>query len=444
MSTSTYAVERVQFLQELDVGFQIPNASITALAAGSFTAPLYLLNANWGSSQLANRQAGAFRPTTATAADVYRPLLALTNSSGLHTITGANYTDTTLGTETIEIWYYGIRPDTDVLNAYNRAIGDIYDHAWEPLTLALDPGCRDAALANWGVAVNATAAKQSTAGSYRVFPGLTKSVAVTNTSTNGYQPTLSIPVVPTEQLVIIGLSRVQSGTASQMVVWDSTNGAAISTVTHQDSVWQFSVAITSAPAGCHNITVRLGGTGASDVTDWQTPWVYRPQANALITLPSGYLDEQFKVESVAYTTFHNSVAPNASGLVYQAMAQDPITIPGTDYSPDVMATAANPSFIQFHGGCEGYFQYPLWVQVRLPYLERGAVSAETDVVYAPRHLLLPAWKRRLLESVSMQKRIPDGAQVWAKADAFVAAHQRARTTEGPSQKERSFQFFRVA
>ncbi len=446
MAATTLATLRVRSLQEWDVGFNIPNANITALVAQSFTSPLFFANSDWGGNKLADVDGGIHRPTTATAADIWRGAGRVTTSTGLVVQTGAAYTDTTLGAETIEIWKYGLRPDTDFLNAANRALEWIYYHSWEPLTLAADPGCREAALASWGVAVNATAAKQVTVG--RVFPGLNKSVAVTNTSANGYQPTASIGVSPGELLVVIGLSQLHSGTASQMVVWDVTNNVAVpgSTVTHLENEWQFSNARITVPTGCHNIHVRLGGTGASDVTDWQTPWVYRPQASNVFILPQTYLDERFKIEALAYTRWRAPTPIGVSGTVYQALSMDPVEIPPSDYSPNVMGAAVSPTFIQFHGHGGGhnrflgryfspYFYYPLWVQMKLPWSEQGLFTTDASSTNAPLHLLLPAVTKAFYEPVNLRKRVPNGDQLYGEAVKRLEDAQRMRTVEGPAERQ---------
>lgn len=432
--SSTYAAERVQLLQELECGFQIPNASVDAFATGSITSAYFLRDSNIGASQYANRGAVFFRPTTATTADQVRYALSLTSTSGLHTHSGANYTDTTVGTETVEVWYYRIRPDTDVLNAYNRCLSDIYFHAWEPFgSLAADAAMRESGVTSWGTASNTTAAKQTTAS--RVFPGFIRSMSTTNSGVpHGYLPTANIPVLAGEDVTVIALSRLHSGSASEMTVYDVTNTTTLgSAVTHTGGTWQFSWSSVNATTDC-NINVRLGGTGASDVVDWQALWVYRVTASNVIQLPGSYMDENFKLESIAYSPFYRA-SVNAGTGVYPAHTMSPVEIPSDSYRMDVMQPAANPSFVSLDYGSQYYFQYPLWMQIRLPYSERGTVTAETDTVYAPRHLLMPAWKHRLLEPKVMQERFPGGAQIYAEAKALVDAHSRARATSGPAKRQ---------
>lgn len=431
MST-TYAAGRLQLLQELfsyPDGFQIPNAYVDAFASGSLTSAFFLRDSNKDGNYYNKKMAGAFRPATATAADAYRVLNLLTNSSGLITHTGANYTDVTVGTETVEIWPWGIRPDTDVLNACNRSLQDIYFPAYEPFSIALDSAERETGTSSWGTPSSASAAKQTTA--TRVYPGFIRSTAVTNSGANGYQPTANIGVTPLEPIYVANFGRLHSGTAAQQTLYDVTNGAVFgSTVTHSNQTFQFMWQRTNVPSGCYNINVRRGGSGASDVTDWCGTWVYRPNAGNVVSLPT-YTDEIFKFGALCYSDFYTG---STSSGVYEGLSMDMTEISPSDYGSSFTGPAANPNWIQLHRAASGWYNYPLWMQIRLQYAERGTLSAESDTTTAPLHLWLPAWKRRLLESPSMRARVQDGNEIYATALAVVDAHARQRAQNGPQKR----------
>lgn len=423
-------------MQELDLGFQIPNASVDAFAAGSITSANFLRNSNHGANHYANWI--IHRPTAASAADYVRYAGALTNSSGLLAHTGANYSDTTVGTETVELWKpLGIRPDTDVLNAFNRALEMLTFQAWEPLSLAADAAMRESsATASWGTAVQCTPTKTTTAA--RVYPGFIRALTITGdgANANGYQPTANIAVSPNEQIVVAALCRTHSGTGCRLVFRDVTGSASDSTViTHSGSDYKLMLHTFTTPASCVNINIRIGGQGVSDVTDWQALWVLRPQAPTPMRLPDSYIDERYKLEALATSHFGHGTADSN---VYEGMSLAIVEASQDAYSFNVMPPAANPAFIQFHdkdlinGTC-----LP-WLQLRLPYSEQGAISTETGTTTAPAHLVIAATKVELLKPVALRERIPNGQKMYDEALKVLADESRLRTVEGPAMKRETF------
>lgn len=96
-------------------------AAPEAFAAGSVTQTDYLRNTNWGVNHFRNLHAGIHRPDSATAADNWRWAGDLTTSTGLLAHTGANYADTTVTSETVNIIYYGVRWE-DIDDAISRVL----------------------------------------------------------------------------------------------------------------------------------------------------------------------------------------------------------------------------------------------------------------------------------------------------------------------------------
>src|SRR5688572_15936743 len=119
---TTLTAGRKRILRELDVGMFIPNAYISALAAGSFTSPNFFLDPVMAPDFLQVRNTGIVRASAATAADFWRPAGAITISSGAVANVGAVWADTTLGAEDIELWYHRVRPDQEVLDSLNRVL----------------------------------------------------------------------------------------------------------------------------------------------------------------------------------------------------------------------------------------------------------------------------------------------------------------------------------
>src|SRR5690348_14499792 len=98
MSTTLLDLRRafLQAVPELGATY-----TLTALATGSITVGS-LANTNFPTNKFRNRI--AYRGEATTAADYERYLGTLTTSTGLIAHTGANYSDTTVTNEEVEIW----------------------------------------------------------------------------------------------------------------------------------------------------------------------------------------------------------------------------------------------------------------------------------------------------------------------------------------------------
>lgn len=435
-TTTSLVTARQRLGTDLDLLTALPGNSaigVSAVGASSITAAYYLANSNRNGTE--HQDEIVFRPNVGTPADAIRYLGLNVNTTGVGAI-APTYTDVTISGEAwVEFWKnVGLRPDVEILNALNQALEYIFFHSWEPLSLAADAAMRESGVTSWGTHVNATEAKQTTAFP-RTMPGFIRSLAITNTSANGYLPTADIFVSPGEMLLIAALSRTNSGTSAQLVPWDATNSVAFgTTITNALQTWQFQWQIVAAPSTCKKINIRLGGTGASDVTDWQALWVYRVNASTPFVLPGSYLDERFKVESIAYSNFLMS---SGSGN-FEAQSMRIIEIPRDHYTVDVMPEAATPAFVQFHR--PGWFAYPLWIQMRLPESERGSFSTDSTTTGAPLHLLIPQAIIQLLEPPAVRSRIPRGDELYVKALADFKQANRDRKTEGPAMRTTPWRF----
>lgn len=332
------------------------------------------------------------------------------------------------------MWKSGIRPDTDVVNAINRSLEFLTYQIWEPLSLAADAAMREANVASWGTHVNATETKGTTAS--KTYPGFIRYLEVTNTSANGYLPTASISVTPGESVMVAALGRTVSGTGCRISFGDVTNTATFGTaITHSQSHYMLMKETVTIPAGCVNMNVRLGGQGASDVTDWQALWVIRTQSSTPFDLPSSYIDERFKLDALAFSQFTGNSTDN---YVSEGRSLQIEEIPQDDYSFNVMMTAANPSFIQFYDKSWVDGHCLPWIQIRLPYSEQGTLSAEANYTAAPLHLVIARASVELLRPVPVRMRVTNGDAIYNEAVKLFTDEARLRTTDGPAQRQDSF------
>ena len=190
MSTAlTQIMQRA--LYELDVGFVVPNADISAFAAQTFTAARFFNNTNMAPDALQIKNAGFIRAGAASSADLWRPAGTLVNSTGVVSQVGPAWSDTTVGTEEIEAWYYGVRRDQEVLKSLNRVT--IHDYITTYLALShlstLDGDMALSTDTNWtDVGTTSTSAKATTAA---VTPAAANGISVSKLP----PPSLTLPLI---------------------------------------------------------------------------------------------------------------------------------------------------------------------------------------------------------------------------------------------------------
>lgn len=447
-----------RIISDLNLGYTLTTADASTTSAIVLSS--YFRNPNWGSNQFLNWL--IHRPNAVAAGDTFRYAGALTNTTGSIAQTGATWTNAPTG-EAWNLLEPGVRPDQDIEPAINRALEYCSFHTVEPLSLAADAAMREvSATASWGTAVNSTPTKTTVAAD--VFPGMgIRSLVVTNSSANGYQPTVNIPVSPLEQVFVGTISRVKTGTTTAtQILFDATNSAAFTGVTnpvHAESTWQYMQTIATVPAGCFQMNVRLQGTGGNNtVVVWQALWVMR--ASILrYNLPS-YLDERFKVDSISMMPFTMATSNSTTtGVVMQALSVNPADVNKDEYSVDFPMPEANPTYVQFHpGGWQamwtrrfgprfgpgagvgaGYF--PLTLQMRIPYSERGTLVNQADVTACPLHLIVAAAEVQLLQSSQQAQKNSSKTLAEVKQEFFNAA--AVRSTQGPARTKLVWQMPRA-
>lgn len=404
---TTLTTARQRLLRELDLGVLIANGSITAIVAGSFTAPTILQNSRWSSSHFADRETVIYRPGTATAADVVRYAGTLTVNSGLLAHTGANYADVTVGTETIELWYDGVRPDLEILDAMNRALEFVHFSSFTAISHGsdLDYDMTASTDTNWtDVGTPTTSAKATTA---RRAPWGLRSYQLIGDATNEGTQSATLGVVAGRTVSAFSIASCNVGTAS-LQMYDVTNSATfdLAAVTHSEEEPQLMTYRSSvAPTGCKEMAVRLlGTTNPSDIF-WNMLWVYKHDS-LRVNLPS-FISENFKAPSI----FQMRGIYTSASNVYDAQGVELVELKERqDYHYLSHHNDANPHAIILNEGWNCY-EWPLVVQSRRPYSDVDSFAAETDDTNCPLHLYMPVAKKRVLSDIL----IPRNPQspVWA-------------------------------
>lgn len=351
-----------QLIRKGGAGVKVPNASITALTTTSFTAPLFFANGQYSNSSFVGWR--ILRPTTATPSDIIRQVASITPPTGLVTIDGANYADTTLTNEDFYLlppWY---RPQY-LADAANFALEKLYSANIEPVsTKPISTGLSDAGFQSSSTALytasSTTFSKHTTANSERVLQGLGSG----RTLNQGYIMQ-QFAVTPGEPVNAFAAPSVAVGSAS-LVLRDATNSVAIGTTiasTYRDFQWI--VRQETIPANCLLLEPRFTVVGTSDDVYWGGQCILFPNRSR------AYLDTKWDGEFKATRLVSARLggATPTSG-VYPANSGDWETIPQTDYSLTFERAGPNPVVINWHNNAQRHwYQKPVLIEGRRPYAD---------------------------------------------------------------------------
>lgn len=401
MAATTWTTLRQRALRELGLGLLVPNSAISAFASTpSVTIPTLFQNTNWQSARLSSQGAVVFRPGSATSADNIRYAGAVTNSSGLITLQGATYADTTLGSEAVEIWWDEVRPDLEVLDAANRALEFVNYQTMLPLSHMgdNDGDMASSATTSWTALQSSTLSKVTTAAK---TPYGLRSLRAVNSSPSGGAQSVSIPINQNRPFTAFAIGSASVGSCG-MILLDATNSVAIgNTISSAELAPQLlQHPWDSSPSNCKAIAFQLFGLSASADLAWNGVWLYKLDA-LRINLPS-YVSEAFKVPTIMqskprYVSQTAYVYP-AESLEFTKLEE------GNDYELLFHQADANPYAVQFNK--KDYYDWPLWVEASIPYAQQGTFAAEGDTTNCPVHLFMPRFKMELLSSIYMPK-FPD-------------------------------------
>ena len=209
--------------------------------------------------------------------------LTLTPSTGALSISPSV---TGLGlAEPVELWNKDA-PDPDYVDQVrDRVLSQrCFRQRMVPTTLLNDGDMLASTTAAW---TGSSATLQKIAGT--IASGAEQVLQVTNTGANGYAGQ-TIDTQGGETFHIVAVANCASGTQAQIVVQDLTAGSALSLSAAPISVWagtsyQYLRVQFAVPTTSKQISVRVGGSGASDVTNWCFVALWEDNAQT-ITLPS--------------------------------------------------------------------------------------------------------------------------------------------------------------
>ncbi len=396
MSTAL-TVLREELGQQLGMMKLIPNGSFTAAAAGSITSTDVLRDSNLGGGQYKGWI--IFRPGAATAADFVRYAGLLTNTTGLLAHTGANYADTTVGSEVVELWRPGARPDLELLASLNRCLE--FEFVTTMLALShistLDGDMALSTDATWTDVGTPTTSAKSTTVNFTVYGPRSYQLVGDAVNEGTRSPTARVTQGRTVSMFTIGSAN--TGPAS-FQPYDSTNSAVFGTaVVHSEANPMLMVQQNvTVPATCKVVQANMLGTAAVSDIRWNQAWIYALD-NLIVRLPTG-VTEGFMAPRILQA---RPTMPIGTGT-YDANSLDMVPLTeGVDYWLMINHADAEPYKVRFAqvlpttGGHP--YEWPLFVEARIPQSNLVTLALEADVVNVPKHNLLPRWKIDCLETI---------------------------------------------
>ena len=416
MATTAFSVLLRRAIRELEAGDigVLPDGTtgLTALAAGSVTVPTLYRNTNLNPSYLSSQNAIIARLGAATAADVERYAGALTNTTGLVLHTGADYADVTVGTEVPYFLFWGVHV-AELIDAANRIME--FGHFTTNFALshmsALDGDMMIATDTNWtDIGTLSTSAKATTG--RRTPWGVRSYNTVNNAVADSGTRSATLPITIGGRFKAFVVASTNVGTSS-LQPYSITAAAATGTVVtstneapqflHQD--WQ---TISSTAS---EMAINLTNTSATGDTFWDQLWVYL-EDNLVLPLPP-QVTEHYQVPFIFQARPVTS-AGSASVWPAQGVQLYPL-VKDRDYRLQINQADANPTAVIFDSA--QWFDYPLFVQGRVPYSYRTTwTTDETTTTEMPVHEFMPRFKRELLDSVYAGRMPPEK---WARLSAQV-------------------------
>lgn len=435
MPSSTLTTIRQRALRELDLGLLIPNGKVDSLATTSVTSADVMRNTRWTTAHFSQKNTAIYRPGSATAADNIRFAGDLNSSTGALTHTGANYSDTTLGTEAVELWFDEVRPDLEILDAINRALEFVHFSTFIPISHGgdLDYDMSASTDTNWtDVGSPTTSAKATTA--RRTPYGLRSYHFVADAVGEGTR-SATLGMGSSRSVKAFTIVSVDAGGAS-FQLYDVTNAGTTSLLAAVSTTQEEPVMLVQEWQTVPSTTQEIAGQVISTVNPStfyiNGMWIYK-QDNYRVNLPS-FVNEGFKAPSI----FQGRPRIATNNHVWDAQSLEMVELKENldyrflyDHHND-----ANPYAIQVAG--PEFYDYPLFVEARLPYSHQGTLSAESDTTNCPIHLLMPAVKIKVLMDVYLP-RYPMNP-VWqaklAEAQAEWASANMGRPIKSIAQKQR--------
>lgn len=411
-----------------DIGVIIPNADISAFAAGSFTSTnIAIRSSGYAPSKYSDLKTVWFRPGAASAADYERAAGDLAGSTGVQSHLGANYSDTTVGSELVEGYFYGVSPINDWVPACNRCLEYEFDKTIVMIShlSPFDGGMLLSTDTNWtDIGTLTTSAKVATAALTRWGPYSYR--LLNNASASAGTRSTGIRIRQGGNVSMYAVSAADTGT-NVFTPYDTTNSTAfsgVSPITHSERRPQLmALPNLTVPSTSKVVEAQLTNTSATGDHYWNQVGIY-DHDNHKIALPSQITN------ALQIVKIFQARPKYTTGVgTYDAEAFDPYPlVPGSDYRLIFNNMDAEPAAVWIND-TGWYGQGPLYAEVLVSQSSRTTLAAtEADTLTVEPHTLYPRTKIELLTSVynSGIRRHPDFTVQMNKAEEQLKKAQLAR------------------
>lgn len=291
-----------------------------------------------------------------------------TGSSGTWTVSPA-FTAAVASGDTV-YFLYGL-DRTSIVNAVNRVGAELYMPAYTVLSMVTDGNMETTGVGNWA-AVGTPTTRQKTTTSGRVLIGTQALQIITDDISEGATSD-TVRVHEGENLLLSVPVMCDAGSAI-VTLYDATNGAAIRSATVDEEDWAEVRFQDVVPDGCEEVTVRiLSATAASTIyVGWAA---LTSMSRSVFPLPSLVTDTSW-LEGVFYLPQAFASEANDSYLGFTEELQPWVT---RDTLRDWRADVSQRLVVDKPPSA------PLFVKYRRT---GPAVSADSDVVYAPPEVII--------------------------------------------------------
>lgn len=396
------------FIYDEGWGMGVARTASSVVAQGIVDAGLFL-NTAQSTGDYVNRY--QYRPEfTDTSPEQVRDGSVVSGSTWTHG--GDAYTD--LSSTMYEM--VGLLHPHEFNDVFRRAQHDIFFETRFPLSMWLDGDFANSSVStphDWtSGASTCTPTKVTTGGTYANL-GQTghRNLVTTNSGVNGYVPSSTLAVTPAGKIVHGFSARLNSGTTGQYILYDKTNSAVIRTVTFASRSFLHTVYVDTFPAGCRQVEVRLGGTGAADAIEWDHIHSHLTGAESRQLIVPSTLHEKWRLLGFGPAEYGAEVTTsqyNASSRTFLggAWKED------EDFYLTPQSEEANPFTLNVLRK-SGLGRRDYWYHGLRPYSDINELDDESDETTAPEELFMSAVHYELYSALHNKFKNPlDGSSEW--------------------------------
>lgn len=424
--TTTVLLTRRRCLQDIE-GLGEWFSAIDALAVGSFTLNRFA-DSNAPTSKYKNKI--VHRPAAASAADTIRITGALTIASGLVAHTGANYSDTTVTSESLELWnhldYY---PDLHWIRDMATVLLQLKFRCHVPLRHGPDDADMQANnTTSWTAQQTATLAKQTTAGEVAENARSLSSTGDGANANGGARSTL-MRLWQSGLIYCHGIGKADTGTAAVRILDNSATTLQTITFTQEDWVKWF--AVQQVSASVEGVRYDLLHSGVSDQVDWQYAWFVKADDYDFRFGPTGapiaWIDEDMDIKGVSVAKYRQA---GGEASTWRAAPTYELLVEGDDYWIERAQSNAITGVV--HILKPALMSEDLRLEVDCPYSKpygvASAFSAETDTMAAPLQLAVAQYAINL--GTKYPARFP-GVKEWGTSTKMTFLDQLQPVSKAP-------------